>query len=54
MKEGLKERTAKGLMWGAINNMTSQLLMALIAVGHPADEPEAPKRKTVEDLLTIK
>ena len=31
-----------------------QLLMALIAVGHPADEPEAPKRKTVEDLLTIK
>ena len=31
-----------------------QLLMALIAVGHPADEPEAPKRKTAEDLLTIK
>ena len=30
MKEGLKERTAKGLMWGAINNLTSQLLMALI------------------------
>ena len=32
MKEGLKERTAKGLMWGAINNMTSQLLMALIGI----------------------
>ena len=32
MKEGLKERTAKGLMWGAINNLTSQLLMALIGI----------------------
>ena len=32
MKEGLKERTAKGLMWGAINNLTSQLLMALIGL----------------------
>ena len=32
MKEGLKERTAKGLMWGVINNLTSQLLMALIGI----------------------
>ena len=32
MKEGLKELTAKGLMWGAINNLTSQLLMALIGI----------------------
>jgi O-antigen/teichoic acid export membrane protein len=32
MKEGLKERTAKGLMWGAINNLTTQLLMALIGI----------------------
>lgn len=32
MKEGLKERTAKGLMWGAINNLSSQLLMALIGI----------------------
>lgn len=32
MKEGLKQRTAKGLMWGAINNLTSQLLMALIGI----------------------
>ena len=32
MKEGLKECTAKGLMWGAINNLTSQLLMALIGI----------------------
>lgn len=31
-----------------------QLLMALIAVGHPADEPVMPKRKSVEDLLTIR
>lgn len=31
-----------------------QLLMALIAVGHPAEEPVMPKRKSVEDLLTIR
>lgn len=30
-----------------------QLLMALVAVGYPADEPIAPKRKSVEDLLTF-
>ncbi len=30
-----------------------QLLMALVAVGYPADEPMAPKRKTVEDVLTF-
>ena len=32
MSEGLKQRTAKGLLWGAINNLTSQLLMALIGI----------------------
>lgn len=31
-----------------------QILMALIAVGYPAQEPAAPKRKTVEDLLTFR
>ncbi len=30
-----------------------QLLMALVAVGYPADEPMAPKRKAVEDVLTF-
>lgn len=28
-----------------------QLLMALIAIGYPDEEPEVPKKKTVEDLL---
>lgn len=28
-----------------------QLLMALIAVGYPDEEPAVPKKKTVEDLL---
>ena len=28
-----------------------QLLMALVAIGYPNEKPEAPKRKTVEDLL---
>lgn len=32
MSEGLKQQTAKGLLWGAINNLSSQLLMALIGV----------------------
>lgn len=32
----------------------TQEMVALIAIGHPAEEPEAPKRKTVEDLLTYK
>ena len=32
MSEGLKERTAKGLMWGAINNLTTQLLSVLIGI----------------------
>ena len=36
-----------------LNVPEGQLLMALIAVGHPAIEPEAPKRKSVEDLLTF-
>ena len=31
-----------------------QILMALIAVGYPAQEPAAPKRKPVEDLLTFR
>lgn len=31
-----------------------QLLMALIAVGYPNEEPVAPKRKAVEDLLTFR
>lgn len=29
-------------------------LVALIALGYPAEEPVAPKRKTVEDLLSYK
>ncbi len=32
MGDGLKERTAKGLMWGAVNNLTTQLLSALIGI----------------------
>jgi nitroreductase len=31
-----------------------QLLMALIAIGYPDEEPEVPKKKTVEDLLTFR
>lgn len=31
-----------------------ELLMSIIAVGYPAEEPAAPKRKTVDQLLTIK
>ncbi|MCR4716512.1 MAG: nitroreductase family protein [Lachnospiraceae bacterium] len=31
-----------------------QKIMALIALGYPDEEPQAPKRKTVDDLLTIK
>jgi nitroreductase len=31
-----------------------QILMALIAVGYPDQEPVAPKRKTVEDLLMFR
>ncbi|MCI8955568.1 MAG: nitroreductase [Eubacterium sp.] len=31
-----------------------QILMALIAVGYPNQEPAAPKRKPVEDLLTFR
>ena len=31
-----------------------QILMALIAVGYPDEEPAAPKRKGVEDLLTFR
>ena len=37
-----------------INIPVGQLLMALIAVGYPDEEPVAPKRKTVEDLLTFR
>lgn len=32
----------------------TQELVALIPVGYPAENPEAPKRKTVSDLLTYK
>ena len=32
MGETLKERTAKGLMWGALNNLTTQLLSLLIGI----------------------
>lgn len=32
----------------------TQEMVALIAIGHGAENPEAPKRKTVEDLLTYK
>lgn len=32
----------------------TQEMVALIVIGHPAESPEAPKRKTVEDLLTYK
>jgi nitroreductase len=26
----------------------------MVALGYPAEEPNAPKRKTVEDLLTYR
>lgn len=32
----------------------AQEMVALVAIGYGAEEPEAPKRKTVEDLLTYK
>jgi nitroreductase len=31
-----------------------QLIMSMVALGYPAEEPNAPKRKTVEDLLTYR
>ncbi len=31
-----------------------QELMALIAIGHPAEEPTAPKRKDVDVLLSYR
>ena len=31
-----------------------QSVSALIAIGYAADEPQAPKRKSAEDLLTVK
>ena len=31
-----------------------QIAAALIAVGYPDIQPQAPRRKTVEDLLTIR
>ena len=30
----------------------NQEVMALVAIGYPDEEPQAPKRKTVEDLLS--
>ena len=35
-----------------LNLPENQELVALIALGHPADQPAAPRRKGVEDLLT--
>lgn len=32
----------------------TQEMVALIAIGHPAEKPEAPKRKTVEELVSYK
>ena len=32
----------------------TQELVALICIGYPAENPDAPKRKTVADLLTYK
>ena len=32
MGDSLKERTAKGLLWGAVNNVTSQLLSVAIGI----------------------
>lgn len=32
----------------------TQELVALICIGYPAENPEAPKRKTVEELLSYK
>lgn len=32
----------------------NQALVALICIGYPAETPEAPRRKTVSDLLTYK
>ena len=32
----------------------TQELVALICIGYPAENPDAPKRKTVTDLLTYK
>ena len=29
-------------------------LVNIICIGHPAESPEAPKRKTVDDLLLFK
>ena len=37
-----------------LNVPEDQELMALIAVGYPAEQPNAPKRKDVETLLTWK
>ncbi len=37
-----------------LNVPADQELMALIAVGYPADQPIAPKRKHVETLLTYR
>ena len=30
-----------------------QLLMSLVALGHPTEEPQVPKKKTVDDILTV-
>lgn len=38
----------------AISLPEGQELAALIAIGYPAEEPVAPKRKTVDDLLSFR
>ena len=38
----------------AIGLPEGQSVSALVAIGYPAEEPAAPKRKSAEDLLTIK
>ena len=46
---GLFDRPALEKHLGVPEN---QELVALIAVGYPAEQPAAPRRKTVQDLLT--
>ena len=38
----------------AVQLPEGQQVAALITIGHPAEDPAAPKRKSVEDLLTYK
>lgn len=38
----------------AVDVPEGQSVMGLIALGYPAEQPEAPKRKTVEDLVSYR